>query len=322
MLNLQDIKNQRPHFPVLIQEIIDNIGIDNNDLTQEKVYVDCTFGAGGYSEYILKTYPNIKIIAIDRDCIVLPYVEKLKALYHNRLLFSLDKFVNFDKILIEHNIKKIDGIIMDLGFSSLQINDASRGFSFMRDGDLSMEMGLNNVSASTIINKADEKLLADIIFHYGQEHKAKAIAKAIVNARKISSINTTKELADIVIKVVGYQKSKINPATKTFQALRIYVNDELNQLKNTLDRLLAFLNIKAKILIVSFHSLEDSIVKDFFNTNGKYFKSDNEFSDYKLNLNNDYTLKIITKKPIIPTENEININPPSGSAKLRIAIKI
>ncbi len=320
MLNLEDIKNQRPHFPVLIQEIIDNIGIDANN--EEKIYLDCTFGAGGYSEYILKFYPNIKIIAIDRDCVVLPYVEKLQNIYHNRLIFSLEKFINFDKILLKHNIKKIDGVIMDLGFSSLQINDANRGFSFMRDGNLSMEMGLNDLSASVIVNEADEKLLADIIFYYGQEHKAKLIAKAIVNARKIATIKTTKELAQIISKVVGYQKNKINPATKTFQALRIYVNDELNQLKDTLNKLLLFLHEGAKILIVSFHSLEDYIVKDFFASNGKYVKLQDTSEDFQNNLQSKCLLKIITKKPILPSSKEIKVNPPSSSAKLRIAIKI
>jgi 16S rRNA (cytosine1402-N4)-methyltransferase len=316
-INLVNLKNTKPHFPVLIQEIIDNVGIGLDN--KPKIYLDGTFGAGGYSSHILEKYPNVSIVAIDRDVITLEYAKIMAEKYPNRFIFELEKFENFEQVLAKHNISKIDGLLLDLGFSTLQIADSKRGFSFMRDGELSMEMGLNKTNAKDVVNKASFETLSDILYHYGDEYRAKAIARKIVEVRKIKEITTTTELADLVRKIVGWGGSKIDPATKTFQALRIYVNDELNQLQKTLNRVLPFLNINGKIMVVSFHSLEDGIVKDFFNQNGRYIK---ENQANKLDNLSDEKLKIITKKPILPSKEEVAINPPSSCAKLRIAEKL
>ncbi|MCL2566569.1 MAG: 16S rRNA (cytosine(1402)-N(4))-methyltransferase RsmH [Alphaproteobacteria bacterium] len=315
-LNLAHLKQSRPHFPVLIKEVLTALDLSQENGMQ-KTYLDCTFGAGGYSTYILEN-PNTQVIAIDRDETVQPFAEDLTKKYPDRFKFFLETFSNYPKILDSLNIK-VDGIIMDLGFSSMQINNSARGFSFKNDGDLSMAMGLNKITAYDFINKAEESLLADVIFYYGEEHKAKQIAKKIIYKRGLEEIKTTKQLADIVRGVVG-GKGSIDPATKTFQAIRIYINDELHELQTALKKAYDYLNPHGKLLVVSFHSLEDRIVKDFFNENGETVK---KFTNYKLNpATTNSKFKILTKKPILPSTEETAINPPSGSAKLRVVERI
>lgn len=239
----------------------------------------------------------------------------------------------YPQVLEQAGIEKIDGIIMDLGFSSMQINAENRGFSFKEHGELLMTMGLNETTASEFVNNATEELIADVLYYYGEEHKAKQIAKRIVNIRKENPINTPEQLANIVRSIVGFKGKKIDPATKTFQAIRIYINNELQELTTALSRVNNFLKPDGRLLVVSFHSLEDRIVKDFLNTNGFYQKkyltkedSLEKFTKNKLNLgtnnSNDKLFEIITKKPIIPSKEEVAINPPSASAKLRVARKI
>ena len=219
---------------------------------------------------------------------------------------------------------KFDLIIFDLGLSSNQIDDPARGFSFSKNGPLNMNMGKSKILASELINKFSEKDLADIIFEYGEERHARAIARNIVKARKVKIIKNTKELSDLINnffskKKLGYKK--INYATKTFQALRIYVNDELNELTSALNKSQNILEKKGKLIIVSFQSLEDRIVKDLFNHNsGKRLRSSRHYPEL-VDLG-PITLKIITKKPIRPSDNEISLNPRSRSAKLRVAKKI
>lgn len=330
-IDLDYLKQNRPHFPVLIREVLESLNLPSDTSTSQKVYLDCTFGAGGYSSFILSN-PNTKVIAIDRDETVLPFVQKLSEEYGDRFSFHLSTFSNYAEILDSLELK-VDGIVMDLGFSSMQIANADRGFSFKHNGELSMEMGLNKTSAYEFINKASQELLADVIFYYGEEHKAKQIAKKIVNTRVKEEIRTTKQLADIVRSVVGFKpgKQRVDPATKTFQAIRIYINDELHQLQEALKNSYNYLNKNGRLSVVSFHSLEDRIVKDFLKDEGyipKKYSSDmkkenEEFTKNKLNdVNNNSKFKILSKKPILPKEDEIAINPPSSSAKLRFAEKI
>lgn len=323
-IDLDFLKQNRPHFPVLIREVLQSLNLPQDTDTQ-KVYLDCTFGAGGYSTFILQN-PNTKVIAIDRDETVMPHVEKLREQYPDRFSFFLNTFSNYHEILDELNIK-VDGIVMDLGFSSMQIANAQRGFSFKNDGELSMAMGLNKTSAYEFINKASQELLADVIFYYGEEHTAKRIAKRIIDVRVKEEIKTTKQLADIVRGVVGFKKGKVDPATKTFQAIRIYINDELHQLQEALKNSYNYLNPQGRLSVVSFHSLEDRIVKDFLVDEGyipkKYESEQKEFTKNKPNDdNNNAKFKILTKKPIAPMSDEVSINPPSSSAKLRVAEKL
>ncbi|MFL1781360.1 16S rRNA (cytosine(1402)-N(4))-methyltransferase RsmH [Candidatus Hepatincolaceae symbiont of Richtersius coronifer] len=368
-INLLALKQNNPHFPVMIQEImnylllplpsldpinyLNNMPIDDSqgnniymeNSHHEQIFLDCTFGAGGYSKVILEN-TQAKVIALDRDKTVEPYAQKLIELYPKRFTFVLSKFSNFDEVLKKLKITALDGIIMDLGISTMQINNGNRGFSFKEDNYLSMEMGLNQMPAYDFINKANEKTLADVIHYYGEEIKARQIAKNIVIKRNSNPIKTAKELANVIMEITGKGAfGKIHPATKTFQAIRIYINDELKELQIALKKSLKYLKHQGqspgRLLVVSFHSLEDRIVKDFFNDHGKVkkkFDKDNfnnitqsqgKFTLYKLNDPTleikDYlsdNLLIINKKPIVPTSQEIKINPPSSSAKLRVALKL
>ncbi|SVC96583.1 uncharacterized protein METZ01_LOCUS349437, partial [marine metagenome] len=219
---------------------------------------------------------------------------------------------------------KFDAILFDLGLSSNQLNDPERGFSFMFDGPLDMGMGINSRKVSDIINNYSELELANIIYNFGEERLSRKIAKNIVAARKVKSIKSTLELVGLIKKsfpILQLNKSKINPATKTFQALRIYLNDELNELSKALNKSINLLKPKGKLIIVSFQSLEDRIVKDFLNHNsGKRWRSSRHYPE--LADEGSITLNLITKKPIRPSEREIINNPRSRSAKLRVGEKI
>ena len=308
------------HKPVMINEI--RKFIPN---TKKINVVDATFGGGGYSKFFLENYQINNLVAIDRDPITEKFAKELKKKFDNFSLINgcfskIDKLINLE---IKNEIL-FDIIIFDLGLSSNQLENPDRGFSFTIDGPLDMNMGFSKISASEVVNSFSEKKLANILFELGEEKFSKKIAKNIIKFRKIKIIKTTKELSNLVKESIPRQyskKIKINPATKTFQALRIFVNDEINELKVALKKSIKLLNKKGKILVVSFQSLEDRIVKDFFNHNsGKRWRSSRHYPE--LVDDGPITFKIITKKPIRPTEREIMTNPRSRSAKLRIAQKI
>ena len=288
--------------------------------------IDATFGGGGYSKEILENLNVEKLIAIDRDPITKIFGEEL---HNNFANFSLVNgcFSQIDKLILEkNNFKEIkfDTIIFDLGVSSNQIDNPQRGFSFMNNGPLDMGMGTNIKKVSDVVNNYSEIDLANIIYKYGDERFSRRIAKNIVKARKTKLIETTKELTNLIKDSFNQKqisKSKINPATKTFQALRIYINDELNEISTALSKCINMLNSKGRIIIVSFQSLEDRIVKDFFNHNsGKRWRSSRHYPE--LADEGPITLSLITKKPIRPSEMEITYNPRSRSAKLRVGEKI
>ena len=320
------IKNNLDNFhqPVLLDKIIKFIPKD------KKINViDATFGGGGYSRLILEKFKVNKLLAIDRDPISKFFSLDLEKKYPKKFKLINDVFSKIDKYAELENLKekksiKFDLIIFDLGLSSNQIEDPDRGFSFLKNGPLNMNMGKSKILASELINKFSEKDLADIIFEYGEERHARAIARNIVKARKVKIIKNTKELSDLINnffskKKLGYKK--INYATKTFQALRIYVNDELNELTSALNKSQNILEKKGKLIIVSFQSLEDRIVKDFLNhKSGKRWRSSRHYPEQA--EEGPITLKIITKKPIRPEESEVKKNPRSRSAKLRIGEKI
>ena len=308
------------HKSVMIKEIISFL-----PLKKSINVIDATFGGGGYSKTILEKFNVNQLLAIDRDPISKIFAKEIESKFSNFTLIN-DKFSKIEEIVnnTKFKDKKFDIILFDIGTSSNQIDNAQRGFSFNKSGPLDMRMGSSDKNAYDIINKYEEKNLADIIYQYGEERYSRVIAKEIVKNRKIKFISDTIELSNIIKKCLPKKnqlKNKIHPATKTFQAIRIYVNDELNELKTSLEKTLKILNKDGLILVVSFQSLEDRIVKDFFNHNsGKRWRSSRHYPELPDKLATQ--LKIITKKPILPSASEILENPRSRSAKLRVAQKI
>ena len=308
------------HNSVMINEIISFL-----PLKKSINVIDATFGGGGYSKTILEKFNVNQLLAIDRDPISKIFAKEIEYKFSNFTLIN-DKFSKIEEIVnnTKFKDKKFDIILFDIGTSSNQIDNAQRGFSFNKSGPLDMRMGASDKNAYDIINNYEEKNLADIIYQYGEERYSRVIAKEIVKNRKIKFISDTIELSNIIKKCLPKKnqlKNKIHPATKTFQAIRIYVNDELNELKTSLEKTLKILNKDGLILVVSFQSLEDRIVKDFFNHNsGKRWRSSRHYPELPDKLATQ--LKIITKKPILPSASEILENPRSRSAKLRVAQKI
>ena len=307
------------HIPVMLDQVKSFIPI-SRDLN----LIDATFGGGGYSKAILEEFNIKNLLAIDRDPTAKIFYNKLKKRFKNIELFN-EKFSKIDEIIKKSKFSKInfDVIIFDLGVSSNQIDNPDRGFSFQNEGPLDMKMGSSTLNAYEIVNSFDETKLADIFFQFGEEKYSRKIAKNIIKNRAIKPIDNTIALSDIVKKSVPHSNSKnrIHPATKTFQALRIYINDELNELKLALQKSENLLAPNGLLIIVSFQSLEDRIVKDFFNhKSGKRWRSSRHLPD--LGDLGPITLKIITKKPLRPKDFEIDNNPRSRSAKLRVAKKI
>ena len=308
------------HSPVMLNEVESYI-----PLNKKINVIDATFGGGGYSKKILEKFQVNKLIAIDRDSIANIFAKELNKKYSN-FTFLQGCFGNIDELIFDNFNKKIkfDAIIFDLGLSSNQLNTKERGFSFLNEGPLDMRMGQNEINASEIVNNYTEEKIANIIYKYGEEKLSRRIAKNIIAARKIKVIKNTKELVDIIKKsfpISKINKSKSHIATKTFQALRIFVNNELNEISLALNKSINLLAPKGRLIIVSFHSLEDKIVKDFFNHNsGKRWRSSRHYPE--LADDGSIILNIITKKPIRPNEREILVNHRSRSAKLRVGEKI
>lgn len=301
------------HKPVMLSEVKDLLRLKDNGN-----YLDCTFGFGGYSRMILENSTG-NLVAIDRDPNVKVYADQLIKEYPNRLKFIQ---IDFARSISELMGRKFDGIVMDLGVSSMQLDSGDRGFSFTYDGPLDMRMSSEGYSAADFINDADEKEIADIIYQYGDETYSRRIAKKIVEERQLALITNTSRLANIVRGCLGFRKGKIDPATKTFQALRIYVNDELGQLERFLDNCKNLLSPEGRLIIVSFHSLEDRIVKNFFKVNSAKLAARSKYSKKLEQQNNNEWLKVLTKRPLAPSSKEIAANPRSRSAKLRAAESI
>lgn len=271
-----------------------------------RIYVDGTLGLGGHSEGILKrSVPDGKVIAFEWDEEALARARKRLAPFVDRLTVQRRNFAEIEKGLEELGVKAVDGLLVDVGLSSLQLDIGKRGFSFQRDERLDMRMdNRGETTAESILASATEEELADIFFYYGEERQARPIAAAITARRKEETIETTRQLVDVVASAVPrrFHPKKIHVATKVFQALRIAVNTELTNLGRLIDDSVQFLNPGARFCVISFHSLEDRIVK-------RKFKSNN-------------SLKVLTSKPVKPSQSEIDINPRARSACLRVAEKI
>ncbi|MAI49785.1 MAG: 16S rRNA (cytosine(1402)-N(4))-methyltransferase [Rhodospirillaceae bacterium] len=302
------------HAPVMIDEVV--AALQPRDGGR---YVDGTFGAGGYTAAILDA-ADCRVWAIDRDTYAIAAAAKMVDKYAGRLTVVEGRFGDMVEILSGEGIEVVDGIALDLGVSSMQIDDPNRGFSFRHDGPLDMRQGNDSLSASDLINGADEGVLADIIFNYGEERQARRIARAIVNARADAPITRTGQLADIVRNTYrGGSSSKIDPATKTFQAIRIQVNEELDELKSGLRGAEIMLAPSGRLAVVSFHSLEDRIVKEFLRTHSGEISRASRHLPAAIKIGPAPCFSLVRRGAQKPSAKETTRNPRSRSARLRVA---
>lgn len=298
------------HIPVMLNEVLQSLAPADG-----KVYVDATFGNGGYSKAILES-ANCKVIAIDRDPNVRERANEIKDEYGAHFEFCAGCFGDIDSLIKQ----QVDGIVFDIGVSSMQLDQAERGFSYSKDARLDMRMSCDGMSAYDLVNTAPEKELANIIYQYGEEKKSRQIANKIVIERQKAPIETTRQLAEIIYQVIHKKPGQPDPATRTFQALRIAVNDELGELERGLNNGLSILKNGGRIVVVTFHSLEDRIVKKFFNEkSGKKAHVSRYMPEIPENQNCELDKP---SKAILPTKEEIAANSRAHSAKLRYATKI
>jgi 16S rRNA (cytosine1402-N4)-methyltransferase len=298
------------HVPVLARRAASWLGVRDGG-----VYVDATFGAGGYAHAILAT-PGARVIGIDRDQSAIALGAGLVEEAQGRLDLVEDRFSNLESVLADGGTSAVDGVVFDLGVSSMQLDEAARGFSFRLDGPLDMRMGRDGPSAAEIVAAASERELAAIIATLGEEHHARAIARAIVRTRDHRAIDSTRALADIVARVVRAHASAIHPATRTFQALRIFVNDELAELARGLAAAERVLKPAGRLVVVAFHSLEDRIVKTFLADRSRAPAASRHRPQIAAPPE---TFRVLTRRPETPEETEIAANPRARSAKLRAA---
>ena len=292
------------HKPVMCEEVLSILNPSDGC-----VYLDGTLGAGGHSRKILES-ADCSVVGIDKDPTAIELCRDLEKRYGNKFLSINGSFGNLSQHLNSIGINKIDGILLDLGTSSMQLGTPERGFSFQFDAPLDMRMTQTGERAYDIINSLSEDSLADIIFYFGEERRSRKIAKAIVNKRKIKKIKTTFDLNEIILSVKKANNKKIHPATKTFQALRIYINNELKDLYEALISIEKVLSEKGRLVVISFHSLEDRIVKNFIRENSIPLRK----YDPK---NPDKIFVYENRKVIKPSEYEVKKNRRSRSAKLR-----
>jgi 16S rRNA (cytosine1402-N4)-methyltransferase len=304
------------HIPVLKDEVLEALQIKEGG-----IYVDLTLGGGGHSRLILDALKTGTFLGFDQDVDAIKRAQFLKDDTDVKVHLIHANFADFKTHLDALNIDKVDGVLMDLGVSSFQLDEAERGFSYRFDGPLDMRMDANQtLSAYTIVNTYDEKTLKEILYQYGEERFAPQIVRAILKQRSIQPIKTTLELVDVIKSALPMKKlsMKGHPAKQTFQAIRMAVNEEINVLKNTLDTLIPFLNVRGRLVVISFHSLEDRLVKNAMKAASTI--------DHPAGLvsmpDHEADFLVITKKPVLPTDQETELNPRSKSAKMRVLERI
>jgi 16S rRNA (cytosine1402-N4)-methyltransferase len=298
------------HIPVLVRPVVEHLAIRDGG-----IYIDGTFGAGGYTRAILAA-ADCRVLALDRDQGAVANAFGLVDQAGGRLTVAESRFSALDEAAEGFGIAAVDGVVLDLGVSSMQLDTAERGFSFRLDGPLDMRMEAHGPSAAEVVAAASERTLADIIFTLGEERHSRAVARAIVRARAEAPIRTTGQLADIVARVVHSRAGDIHPATRTFQALRLFVNDELGELAGALMAAERILRPGGRLVVVSFHSLGDRIVKTFLNARAGTRAGSRHLPEVAVR---PASFTILTKRPVGPDEGEVAVNPRARSAKLRAA---
>lgn len=307
------------HTPVMLPEVLEAM-----QPAMGEIYVDGTLGAGGYSRALLES-ASCTVYAIDRDPNVAVTAEKLAKAFPGRFFWLMGNFGDMVELLAKHGVEYVHGVVLDIGVSSMQIDEPTRGFSFRNDGPLDMRMSQSGESAYDIVNHASEEELADILYHYGEERKSRQVARAIVRAREEAPIKRTLELANIVRRVVR-SSDGIDPSTRTFQALRIKVNDELGELTGALTAAERLLTDGGRLVVVTFHSLEDRIVKQFLQSRSGETRGGSRHlppmgATHKATAAHLPAFFLKRRKPILPGISEIRTNPRARSAKLRVAIR-
>jgi len=315
-------ENKAPHIPVLIRQVLETMPCEDG-----KTVVDGTFGAGGYSRAMLEAGAG-QVIGIDRDPSVRRFADALATDFPERFRLLQGRFGEMQSLLAAEGIEQVDGIVLDLGVSSMQLDQAERGFSFRFDGPLDMRMGPDAPTAASVVNELDEAALADIFYQLGEERRARQVARAIVQARAEAPIETTERLADIVRSVVRKAADKIDPATRSFMALRLYVNDELGEVQRAMRAAEALLRPGGVLAIVSFHSLEDRLVKLFLRDRSTPPPSRTQGGSRHLpapaptgETVRQPTFRLANRQGMVADEAETRMNPRARSARLRSAIR-
>ena len=316
LLERDEVEEKLDHIPVMLEDVLKYLSPKDGE-----VYIDATFGAGGYTKAILGA-ANCKVISIDRDPDVLVFADEVKQKYGDRFHFLQGNFDRIPFMLKELGIDKVDGVIFDFGVSSMQLDRGERGFSFMQDAPLDMRMSKSGESAIDFLNSRSEEDIADVIYRYGEEYDSRKIARKIIAERKLGPIETTGQLSSIVKKAIGFRKSQIDLSTKTFQALRIYVNDELGSIERMLEDIDLALKKGGRFITVSFHSLEDSIIKNYLKQSSLKRVSKSKYSKKVDEVQEGIKYELLTRKAIKPAVQEVLYNTRARSAKLRAAARI
>ena len=305
------------HVPVLLSQVLQALAPGAGE-----TFIDGTFGAGGYTRAILDSAPGVRVLAIDRDPKAIAAGASLTQSHGDRLTLVEGRFGELDRIAQDAGIERADGVVLDVGVSSMQLDEPERGFSFQTDGPLDMRMSDQGPTAADVLNTAEEGLIADILYHLGEERSARGITRRIIARRAEKPFERTSELADLVARVLGREKiAGRHAATRTFQALRIYVNDELGELSDGLAAAERLLKPGGRLVVVSFHSLEDGIVKRFLRARASPPDQGSRHLPVSAAPARPPSFRFINQRPVSPTDAEIAANPRARSARLRAAIR-
>jgi len=305
------------HYSVLLNEAVEGL-----DIKEDGIYVDCTLGGAGHSLEILKRLKNGKLYAFDQDNVALENAKEKLAEYSDKVVFIKSNFVNLKEKLAEHGVNEVDGVLYDLGVSSPQLDTPERGFSYNYDTRLDMRMDTDaKISAYEVVNEYSYHDLVKIFYRYGEENFSKQIARNIEKKREQKPIETTFELVEIIKESIPAAKRRTggHPAKRVFQAIRIAVNNELSVFEDSLEQAIDIVSVGGRISVITFHSLEDRIVKNEFRYLNKDCLCPPELPFCQCNKKSE--LKIITRKPILPSDEEVEFNPRSRSSKLRVGEK-